>query len=411
MDLAEKQQKYPQYGRTMPFYKHGRGMELNTLEFDGDLEVTSAFECGSGENFIRQGPDHFSVELEADPIPISEAVPVHYVCVQFTNHGSTPRRAKLDVMVHPTLREMNWTHLCKSDYFVQRGGAWSQVPVEHAICGENVYRLLVDVAPGEQVVVANEMPYAYSRLMADVDRLAAANPGKVLRRSIGRSVQGRDIPTLTFGERPDAPRLALAATPQPAEPAAWPVMGVAEFLASDDAAARAILDRFVVDLLPMTNPDGVVAGWRKVNAQGVQPLFEFDKAARGEADCVETVAEWDWFRQRPPLAFAEIHICYRRVADMPSQPYLLNRALYASDARRRVARQMDLAMAALEPDGAFRNIEPDDPVWRTLLCYQLATHFDTLAYLYQIIGLGIPDSQQRAVAVLQTLAKVGGAGM
>jgi hypothetical protein len=186
-------------------------------------------------------------------------------------------------------------------------------------------------------------------------------------------------------------------------------MGVAAFLASDQPAARAVLSRFVVDLLPMTNPDGVVAGWRKVNAQGVQPLFEFDQVVQGHSACVEAKAEWAWFRQRPPLAMAEIHVGYRRVADMPSQPYLLDRSLYASEDRRQLARKLDLAVAGLDPDGAFRNIEPGDPVWRTLLCYQLATQSDTLAYLYQIIGLSIPASQERAVDLLKTLAEVASA--
>jgi hypothetical protein len=376
------------------------------LEFDGDVEITSAFECGSGENFILQGPDHFSVELETDPIPITEAVPVGNVCVQVTNYGQTPRQVKLDIIVHPILREMNWSHGVKGDYFIKRAGAWSLMPVEKKMCGENIYRLFIDVGPGEQVVVSNEMPYAYSKLLRDLDQLAATHSGKVLRRSYGKSVQGRDLEVLTFGERPGAPRLALVCTPQPNEPATWLIMGVADFLAGSDPMADELLARFVVDLMPMTVPDGVVAGWRKVNAQGVQPLFEYEKAACGESDVPEAALEWEWLAQHPPAAFAEMHYVSKRCADKPSQPYLIDRALYSSDARREQARRLERAIAALEPGGAFRNIEAGDKVWRTMISYQLVKCLDSLAFMYQIIGLGIPAAQARAVEVLRTMAHV-----
>jgi hypothetical protein len=250
------------------------------------------------------------------------------------------------------------------------------------------------------------MPYAYSELLRDLDQLAAANSGRVLRRAYGQSVQGRDLEVLTFGERPGAPRLTLVCTPQPNEPATWLIMGVADFLASDRPEAREILERFAVDLLPMTVPDGVVAGWRKINAQGVQPLFEYEKAARGESNVPEAAYEWEWLAQHPPAAFAEMHYVSKRCADKPSQPYLVDRSLYASDARREQARRMELAIAALEPGGAFRNVEAGDKVWRTMISYQLVKCLDSIAFMYQIIGLDIPAAQQRTVEVLRTMARI-----
>jgi len=406
MDFEEKRRLYSQYGRTMPFYKRGRGLEINTMELDGDLEITSAFECGSGENFIRQGIDHFSVELETDPIPVSEAVPVCGLCVQVTNHGDRPRQAKLDVIVHPILREMNWTHSCKSDYFIRRGDTWTQMPVEKTVPGENIYRLLIDVGPGERVVVSNDVPYAHSQLVEDVQHLVAAHPDRVLLRSYGTSVQGRELQVLTFGEREGARRLTFASTPQPSEPSAWAVMGLAEFLTSGAPEAEEILAQYAVDLLPMTNPDGIVAGWTKINAQGVQPLFEYEKIVSGGSDCPEAVLEWNWLTSHVPEAFAELHVIIHRIADRPSQPYVVDRALYSTEERRALARHMDLAVIGLDPDGAFRNIEVNDPVWKTMLCYQLPAQHDTLSYLYQICGLSIEGTRQRAVDLLRAMFDV-----
>jgi hypothetical protein len=250
------------------------------------------------------------------------------------------------------------------------------------------------------------MPYSYSDLLADLERLSQARPERMIQRSYGTSAEGRDLEVLTFGERPEAPRLAFTATPQPGEAAAWCVMAIAEFLAGDDPAARAILDRFVVDLMPMTNPDGIVAGRAKVNAQGVQPLFEFDKASRGESDCPEAAHVWTWLTEHRPEALAEFHTGFVRIADRPSQPYLVNRSLYASEARRRLARRMDLALVGLTPDGNFRNIEAGDKVWQTMMCYQLVARCDTLAYLYQVCQMTLDQAQRHAVRVLQTMADV-----
>ena len=83
--------------------------------------------------------------------------------------------------------------------------------------------------------------------------------------------------------------------------------------------------------------------------------------------------------------------------------------LYARDhpeERRALARYMDLAVIGLDPDGAFRNVEENDPVWRTMLCYQLPAQYDTIAYLYQIVGLSIEETQKRAVDLLRTMSDV-----
>jgi hypothetical protein len=183
-------------------------------------------------------------------------------------------------------------------------------------------------------------------------------------------------------------------------------MGIANHLVGGDAAAEEVLNHFVVDLLPMTNPDGVVAGWNMVNAQGIQPLFEFERIAAGQSGCPEALQEWNWLTGHLPVALAELHVVFRRTADRPSQPYVFDWALYSSEERRELAQQMGLAVIGLDPDGAFRHITQDDPVWKQLLCYQLTAQFDTLSYLYQIQGLDMTQTQGRAVDLLQTVAGV-----
>jgi hypothetical protein len=95
-----------------------------------------------------------------------------------------------------------------------------------------------------------------------------------------------------------------------------------------------------------------------------------------------------------------------RIADRPSQPYLIDRALYSSDARRGLARRMDLALIGLAPDGAFRNIEAGDRTWQQMLCYQLVARHDALAYLYQVCQVTHAESLQRAVEVLRAMVAV-----
>ena len=47
------------------------------------------------------------------------------------------------------------------------------------------------------------------------------------------------------------------------------VHGIIEFLLSDDAEAAEIREKFVIKVIPMLNPDGVIKGNYRVSQMGV----------------------------------------------------------------------------------------------------------------------------------------------
>lgn len=97
--------------------------------------------------------------------------------------------------------------------------------------------------------------------------LAARVGGQV--ETIGRSVQGRPLQALAFGE-PAAPDLVLVLGRQhpPEITGMRALLAFVDALAGDDARARDFRARHRVLVLPLLNPDGVAEGHWRGNANG-----------------------------------------------------------------------------------------------------------------------------------------------
>jgi hypothetical protein len=96
-----------------------------------------------------------------------------------------------------------------------------------------------------------------AELTAELQRLAELYPGKIRLEEIGRSVEGRPVHLVSFG---DGPRTVLLWSQMHGdEPSATPaLLDIAHFLLSraDEPAAAAILDDLTLLMIPMLNPDG-----------------------------------------------------------------------------------------------------------------------------------------------------------
>jgi murein tripeptide amidase MpaA len=113
-------------------------------------------------------------------------------------------------------------------------------------------------------------PYPLER-HASLIRRAARLPG-VQAEVLGRSVEGRDVTLLRFGEpEPHKLRIWVIARQHPGETMAeWFAEGLVERLGNeDDGVARILLDRAVVHVVPSMNPDGGVHGNLRANAAGM----------------------------------------------------------------------------------------------------------------------------------------------
>lgn len=133
------------------------------------------------------------------------------------------------------------------------------------------HRFTLAPPPGTRAIrLAKYFPYTVSRKDAFLQSVAG-HPHVRRIASLGSSAQGRPIQLveLTDGTLPDAgkTRIWIHAGAHPAETTSYFTLeGLVAWLLSGDPWAEALLDRALLDLVPMANPDGVFLGNYRVNA-------------------------------------------------------------------------------------------------------------------------------------------------
>lgn len=123
-----------------------------------------------------------------------------------------------------------------------------------------------------KVWVARFHPYTYSDLMSYQERLRKSRFVSI--SSIGLSSEGRDMPlwTITNPKRSarHKSRVVIHARTHPGELASsWMLEGMVDYLLSSDSGAQRLRNNLIFEIVPMLNPDGVVAGNNRVTTYGV----------------------------------------------------------------------------------------------------------------------------------------------
>lgn len=138
---------------------------------------------------------------------------------------------------------------------------------EFALGGDGVARLALAL-DGRAVEVFAQPPIG----IGEVERWTAALADRVGAQveTIGRSVQGRPLQELAFGDA-SAPDLVLVLGRQhpPEITGMRALLAFVDALAGDDPRARDFRARHRVLVLPLLNPDGVAEGHWRGNANGV----------------------------------------------------------------------------------------------------------------------------------------------
>jgi murein tripeptide amidase MpaA len=122
----------------------------------------------------------------------------------------------------------------------------------------------------DDVVYAYFAPYPWARHQRLIKR--AARVGWAEAEVLGRSVEGREMTLLTFGEpAPEKLSIWVIARQHPGETMAeWFAEGLVErLLDDDDEVVQALLRRAVIRVVPGMNPDGGVHGNLRANAAGM----------------------------------------------------------------------------------------------------------------------------------------------
>jgi len=128
-------------------------------------------------------------------------------------------------------------------------------------------RLRLQLEAGELRVFAQPpfLPGDFEAWSARVAAQVGAQP-----RTFGASVQGRPLQAFEFGAGADAPLLLVVGRQHPPENTGTQALtGFVEALAADTPQARAFRGKVRVLVVPLLNPDGVVEGHWRGNANGV----------------------------------------------------------------------------------------------------------------------------------------------
>jgi len=181
-------------------------------------------------------------------------------------------------------------------------------------------RLRLQVEPGELRVFA-QPPVLPDGMQAWAAQVAALVDAR--QYSFGNSAQGRPLHAFEFGAGPEAPLLLVVGGQHPPEnTGARALMGFVETLAADTAQARGFRRDIRVLVVPQLNPDGVVGGHWRGNANGVDINRDWGPFAQPETRALRDLLAADPGGGR--VAFAiDFHSTFRdvfyTVAEDPSR--------------------------------------------------------------------------------------------
>ncbi|KAI9339968.1 hypothetical protein BDR26DRAFT_372093 [Obelidium mucronatum] len=147
--------------------------------------------------------------------------------------------------------------------------------------------------PNDTVYFAHCYPYSYTNLQTDIQTLKQDPERTALfRHSImAKTVVGNNIDLLTVTKPVTTPNelvsrkgIILSARVHPGETnASWMIRGLIWFLTGASKEAHELRSRFVIKIVPMINPDGVIVGNYRCNMTGYDLNRQWTSAQKPSA--------------------------------------------------------------------------------------------------------------------------------
>lgn len=158
---------------------------------------------------------------------------------------------------------------------------WRTVDSSEWLADPSRIRIRIPAGEADQVWIARQPPYTFSRLQRLLDELGGT---PILRReTIAKTPQGRALELLTVTD-PEVPKddkrtVWLMARQHSWESGtSWALEGALRFLTSEEPAARRVRRQTVYKILPMADPDGVARGGVRFNHNGYDLNRNWDTA-------------------------------------------------------------------------------------------------------------------------------------
>ena len=382
------------------------------------MNITTSFECGAGKRLSQVGENHWRVEANGDGSGYDK-----YFCVRVTN-APNEAGAVLHLEVHPDadLGEKGanffsshfpsdiWYAATNWRRWLPLRNTWEDSVTFH----EGWFELRVPVRPGAEMYIATNPVRRYSDLLEWIDRMRANHGDRLQVSSIGKSVDGRDIPVLRLpGPEEGLPKLFAFAAQHPSEHGGnWACEGIVEYLLSSISEAREIAHDFDIAVVPMINPDGNVRGLSGSNAEGINMFNDFTGAADGTPPkATENRLLWEWLcSELTPDVILHFHgyMGWRAHCQHPYDGiYFLTDAdkLYADPQRLAAYRAIQDRLIFETP--AYTASWTAGQLDEHTIEHQLALKFGTLSAFYEINTSSVgPFGQfRRGPEVLSALAR------
>lgn len=261
--------------------------------------------------------------------------------------------------------------------------------------GSTRYALRVPLAARETRYVANYFFRPWAPLVRHFDELGRATGAR--RRSIGLSVEQREIPAYSYVDSGDErPSIVMTSGVHPPEPDTLATEAVMAHMATPEG--QRWRDRFQIHVLPLMNPDGFVHGYSGCNAAGINFYWRF--AVDPPEQSPESHHLWRFLASSPPVLYIDWHgYTFQRGAKYAA-PYVKPVAMHHSFGVRAVVRRLNRTVAAVGGGHRTTGFLTYAP---STLAARLTREFNTITYAKYHLELrrGHDENRHLAIAVVR----------
>ena len=279
------------------------------------LILDTEFPCASADAIRRLGGCVYEIGYQREDVVDwfqrlldgGLGVPKEYgACARVSNSSTEDKVVTYRFLLSPD----NGRNYLAPPWWVRDTEGWETIPATNTRVGADreYVEATVGVPAGRSVLIGSA-PFIAPETVCRWAKEVAARSEIWQYDEIGETAQGRPVPVLESPPRPV--KIVLSATAQTAEPVAWGILHVAEWLTIPVARTRRLLEDIQFCLLPMANPDGAAEGRSLTNGLGEVPKFSWQQVASGEASPRETQAHWDYLARLRPDVDIEIHAHFR----------------------------------------------------------------------------------------------------
>lgn len=276
---------------------------------DNNLHFESRFESGNLKKATKTGPFSYDLQLRED-LHTKGHTQWFYFKVENMIGGvdyefSISNMKKKDSLYGKGMRPLMYSQHLST---VSSSG-WIR-------CGEQI-SYLVNQEPGNTptksdytlkfslrfpqssdiVYLANSYPYTYSRLQRYIVslKLDEKNEQYLRHKVLGKTFLGNNLDMLCISQKVSSPKelvnrkaIVFIGRVHPGETnSSWTVHGLVDFLLSDQEEAKYLRENYVVKIIPMLNPDGVIVGNHRCNYKG----FDLNRQWKIDLDLQQYIPE------------------------------------------------------------------------------------------------------------------------